>query len=89
MSTVKSNPRWESYEPTPGNEKPLPRADHVSVTTDDRIIMFVPFLPSPSPLIVDLVVVTVDIPLTTLGRLTFLLENGLSYNALGPFRSPV
>jgi hypothetical protein len=26
----------------PGNEKPLPRAAHTSVTTEDRIIMFVP-----------------------------------------------
>ena len=52
MSTVKSNPRWESYEPAPGNKKPLPRASHVSVTTGDRIIMFVPLLPSPSPLII-------------------------------------
>ncbi|KAI0276365.1 hypothetical protein BGY98DRAFT_985972 [Russula aff. rugulosa BPL654] len=33
---------WESYEPAPGNEKPLPRYSHVSVTTEDRIIMFVP-----------------------------------------------
>ena len=51
MPTVKSNPLWESYEPAPGNEKPLPRAGHVSVTTGDRIIMFVPLSPSPSPLI--------------------------------------
>jgi hypothetical protein len=27
--------------------------------------------------------------LTTLGRLTFRHENGLNYNALGPFRPPV
>jgi len=50
MSTVKSNPRWESYEPTPGNDEPLPRSNHVSVTTGNRIIMFVcplpPLLPS-------------------------------------------
>ena len=52
MSTVKSNPRWESYETASGNEKPRPRAGHVSVTTDDRIIMFVPLLPSPSPIII-------------------------------------
>ena len=38
---MKSQPVWELYEPTPGNEKPLPRAAHVSVTTEDRIIMFV------------------------------------------------
>ena len=46
------NPVWESYEPTPGNEKPLPRTGHVSVTIGDRIIMFVSPLPSPSPLII-------------------------------------
>ena len=51
MSTVKLNPHWESYEPTSGNGKPLPRAFHVSVTTDDHIIMFAPLFPSPSPLI--------------------------------------
>jgi len=27
--------------------------------------------------------------ITTLGRLTFRRENGVSYNALGPFRLPV
>ncbi|KAI0283620.1 hypothetical protein BGY98DRAFT_1093720 [Russula aff. rugulosa BPL654] len=37
---IKSDPFWESYEPAPGNEKPLPRAGHVSVTTGDRIIIF-------------------------------------------------
>jgi hypothetical protein len=52
FSTVRSNPFWESYEPAPGNEKPLPRARHVSVTTGDRIIMFVSFLPSTSPPII-------------------------------------
>jgi len=57
MSTVKSNPRWESYEPAPGNEKPLPRASHVSVTTGDRIILFVPLLPSPSPLPPPLIII--------------------------------
>jgi len=41
FSTVKSNPFWEPYEPAPGDEKPLPRAGHVSVTNGDRIIMFV------------------------------------------------
>ena len=51
MSTVISNPHWESYEPTSGNGKPLPRSHHISVTTDDCIIMFVPLIPSPSPLI--------------------------------------
>ena len=45
FSTVKSNPFWESYEPAPGNEKPLPRAGHVSVTTGDRIITLVPSHP--------------------------------------------
>jgi hypothetical protein len=39
--------------------------------------------------IVDLVVVAAHISLTTLGRLTFRLENGLSYNALAPFHPPV
>ena len=52
MSTVKSNPIWESYEPASGNKKPRPRWGHVSVTTDDRIIMFVPLLPTPSSLII-------------------------------------
>ena len=54
--------------------------------------MFVPlsFLPSPFVvLFIDLVVVTANIILTTLGRLTFRRENGLSYNVLGPFRLPV
>ena len=52
MSTVKSNPIWESYEPASENKKPRPRYGHVSVTTDDRIIMFVTPLPSPSLLII-------------------------------------
>ena len=52
MSTVTSNPVWELYEPTPGNKKPLPRSGHVSVTTGDRIIMFVSLFPTPSPLII-------------------------------------
>jgi hypothetical protein len=30
---VKSNPVWESYEPSPGSEKPPPRINHVLVTT--------------------------------------------------------
>jgi hypothetical protein len=30
-----------------------------------------------------------NVTITTLGRLTFRRENGLSYNALGPFRLPV
>jgi hypothetical protein len=42
IPVVKSQPVWESYEPTPGNEKPLPRITHVSVATEDRIIVFVP-----------------------------------------------
>jgi Galactose oxidase, central domain len=41
---VKSQPVWESYEPALGNEKPLSRASHVSVATEDRIIMYVPLL---------------------------------------------
>jgi hypothetical protein len=37
---------WDSFdddvdEPTPGNEEPLSEARHVSVTAEDRIIMFV------------------------------------------------
>ncbi|KAF8500871.1 galactose oxidase [Russula emetica] len=40
LNTLKSQPFWESYEPTPGNEKPPPRASHVSVATEDRIIIF-------------------------------------------------
>ena len=54
MFAVTSNPVWETCEPTPGNEKPLPRSGHVSVTTGDRIIMFVflRVLLSPSPLII-------------------------------------
>ncbi|KAI0280085.1 hypothetical protein BGY98DRAFT_1061034 [Russula aff. rugulosa BPL654] len=40
LNRLKLQPLWESYEPTPGNEKPLPRWDHVSVTTEDRIIIF-------------------------------------------------
>ncbi|KAI0267956.1 hypothetical protein BGY98DRAFT_374637 [Russula aff. rugulosa BPL654] len=35
-----SQPLWETYELTPGDEKPLPRSGHVSVTTEDRIIIF-------------------------------------------------
>ena len=49
---MKSNPFWESYEPAPGNEKPVQRAAHVSVTTGDRIVMFVSLLPSPPPLVI-------------------------------------
>ena len=44
IPTVKSQPLWESYEPTQGNEKPLPRTGHVSVATEDRMIMFVPLI---------------------------------------------
>ncbi|KAI0283606.1 hypothetical protein BGY98DRAFT_1183851 [Russula aff. rugulosa BPL654] len=40
LNCLKSNPFWESYEPAPGNEKPLPRSGHVSVTTGDHIIIF-------------------------------------------------
>ena len=52
FSTVKSNPFWESYEPAPGNLKPLPRSNHASVTTGDHIIMFVSLSPSPCPLVI-------------------------------------
>ena len=41
IPAVNSQPFWESYEPTHGSEKPPPRYSHVSVTTGDRIIMFV------------------------------------------------
>ncbi len=40
------------YEPAPGEGKPPPRSGHISVTTGDRIIVFVPLSPSPSPLII-------------------------------------
>ena len=40
-TTGQKGARWELCEPTPGNERPLPSACHVSVTTGDRIIMFV------------------------------------------------
>ena len=38
---------------------------------------------------VDLVVVSAHVSLMTLGRLTFRHENGLSYNAPGPFYLPL
>ncbi|KAI0266926.1 hypothetical protein BGY98DRAFT_1027735 [Russula aff. rugulosa BPL654] len=41
LNCLKSQPLWESYEPTLGNEKPF-RVRARSVTTEDRIIMFVP-----------------------------------------------
>ncbi|KAF8499863.1 hypothetical protein F5888DRAFT_1611199 [Russula emetica] len=40
LNCLNSDPFWEPYEPAPGNEKPLPRSRHVSVTTGDRIIIF-------------------------------------------------
>jgi len=52
IPAVKSNPVWESYEPPPGDRKPRRRASHVSVTTGDRIVVFVPLSPSLSPLII-------------------------------------
>ena len=42
VSAVKSQPLWKLYKPAPGNEKPPPRTGHVSVSTGDRIIVFVP-----------------------------------------------
>jgi hypothetical protein len=45
-------PVWDPYEPAPGDEKP--RISHVLVTTSDRIILFVPLSPSPSPLVTKL-----------------------------------
>jgi Galactose oxidase, central domain len=41
ISSVKSKPTWESYEPAPGNEKPPRRTGHASVTHGDRIVMCV------------------------------------------------
>ena len=49
---MKSRPYWESYEPTPENEKPLSRRTHVSVATEDHVIMFVPLSFLPSPLVI-------------------------------------
>jgi len=49
IPAVNSNPVWESYEPAPGDRKPPPRCAHVSVTTGDRIIVFVPLSSSSSP----------------------------------------
>ncbi len=46
---VNSNPVWELYEPAPGDRKPPPRRSHVSVTTGDRIIVFVPLILALSP----------------------------------------
>ncbi|KAN0125678.1 galactose oxidase [Russula decolorans] len=40
LNSLNSQPFWESYEPAPGNEKPPPRTGHVSVSTEDRIIVF-------------------------------------------------
>ncbi len=51
IPAVNSNPRWELYEPAPGEGKPPPRSGHVSVTSGDHIIVFVPLSSSPSPLI--------------------------------------
>ena len=48
---VKSQPVWELYEPIPANEKPLPRSGHVSVTTEDYIIVFVSLTSSLSSLV--------------------------------------
>jgi Galactose oxidase, central domain len=45
-------PVWDSYEPTPGDEKPPPRTGHVLISTGDRIILFVRLLPSSSPLVI-------------------------------------
>jgi len=52
IPAVNSNPVWESYEPAPGDRKPPARCVHVSVTTGDRIIVFVPPSSSPSRLII-------------------------------------
>ena len=47
---MESKPVWDSYEPAPGDEKPPPRADHVLVTINDLIILFVCTPPSSSSL---------------------------------------
>jgi hypothetical protein len=52
IPAVQSKPVWDSYESAPGDEKPPPRAGHVLVSTGDRIILFVPLSPSPSPLVI-------------------------------------
>jgi hypothetical protein len=52
VSVVNSQPLWELYEPAPWNEEPLPRSGHVSVTTEERIIMFVPLTSSHSHLVI-------------------------------------
>ena len=49
---VKSQPFWESYEPTPGNEKPPSRSHHVSVAIENHIIMFVPLSSLHSSLVI-------------------------------------
>ena len=49
IPAVNSNPHWELYEPAPGDRKPPPRRSHVSVTTGDRIIVFVPLILALSP----------------------------------------
>ena len=51
-SAVNSQPVWESYEPAAGNEKPLPRASHVAVATEDRIIMYVLLVSPLSPIVI-------------------------------------
>jgi len=40
LKSLNSQPLWESYEPTTEIRKPLPRFGHVSVATEDRIIIF-------------------------------------------------
>jgi len=51
LELTSSQPHWELCEPAPGNKKPPRRDSHVSVTTEGRIIMFVPPSSSPSPLV--------------------------------------
>ena len=53
MFAVKSKSQsfWESYDRTPRTEKPLPRASHVAVSTEDRIIMSVPLISLLIPLV--------------------------------------
>ncbi|KAI0280044.1 galactose oxidase, partial [Russula aff. rugulosa BPL654] len=40
LNSLESQPLWESYESAPWNKEPPPRSGHVSVATEDRIIIF-------------------------------------------------
>jgi hypothetical protein len=92
ISSVKSKPAWESYEPAPGNERPPRRTGHASVTHGDRIVMSVPpFALVSFPSLhcsVDLAARMVDITTTILGCSTSRREGGPSSSAQGIFRLP-